>query len=138
VELVPFRSAIQAGVKVVMSAHISLPGVDPGQLRPGTVAPNVLTGILVTRSTSPGWRDRRSTWPVAEAYGTEVAVRAFPQPICCPAGRPGRHHRAMEAGGLQRITQSGWSACSVVLQAKPISASSPGAVCSTACWRWWG
>jgi len=46
VELVPFRSAIQAGVKVVMSAHIALPGVDPGPLRPGTVAPNVLTGIL--------------------------------------------------------------------------------------------
>jgi hypothetical protein len=46
VELVPFRAAIAAGVDVVMSAHIALPGIDFGQLRPGTVAPNVLTGIL--------------------------------------------------------------------------------------------
>ncbi len=46
VELVPFRSAIAAGVKVVMSAHIALPGIDPGEPRPGTVAPNILTGIL--------------------------------------------------------------------------------------------
>ena len=46
VELVPFRAAIAAGVDVVMSAHIALPGIDSGQLRPGTVAPNILTGIL--------------------------------------------------------------------------------------------
>ncbi|HJX88409.1 MAG TPA: glycoside hydrolase family 3 N-terminal domain-containing protein, partial [Gemmatimonadales bacterium] len=46
VELVPFRAAIAAGVKVVMSAHIALPGIDRGQVRPGTVVPEVLTGIL--------------------------------------------------------------------------------------------
>ncbi len=46
VELVPFRAAIAAGVQVVMSAHIALPGIDPGQLRPGTVAPDILTGLL--------------------------------------------------------------------------------------------
>jgi hypothetical protein len=46
VELVPFRSAIAAGVKVVMSAHIALPAIDPGGLRPGTMAPDILTGVL--------------------------------------------------------------------------------------------
>src|SRR6185295_14875752 len=46
VELVPFRAAIAAGVQVVMSAHIALPGIDQGQLRPGTVVPEILTGIL--------------------------------------------------------------------------------------------
>lgn len=70
VELVPFRAAIAAGVGSVMSAHIGLPQIDPttvspipraGVLRPtyadsevltenatlpGTLSPQVLTGIL--------------------------------------------------------------------------------------------
>ncbi len=45
-ELVPFRAAIGAGVDAVMSAHIALPALDPGQQRPGTLSPPVLTGIL--------------------------------------------------------------------------------------------
>lgn len=45
-ELVPFRAAIGAGVDAVMSAHIALPALDPGQQRPGTLAPPILTGIL--------------------------------------------------------------------------------------------
>ena len=46
IELVPFRAAIAAGAKVVMSAHIALPGLDAGQVRPGTVVPSILTGLL--------------------------------------------------------------------------------------------
>jgi beta-N-acetylhexosaminidase len=46
IELVPFRAAVHAGVTAVMSAHIALPGVDGGQSRPATVAPNILTGVL--------------------------------------------------------------------------------------------
>ncbi len=45
-ELVPFRAAVLAGVDAVMSAHIALPALDPGQQRPGTLAPPILTGIL--------------------------------------------------------------------------------------------
>jgi len=45
-EFVPFRAAIAAGVDAVMSAHIAVPALDPGQLRPGTLAPPILTGIL--------------------------------------------------------------------------------------------
>ena len=45
-ELVPFRAAIGAGVDAVMSAHIALPALDSGQLRPGTLSPRILTGIL--------------------------------------------------------------------------------------------
>ncbi|HEU4523900.1 MAG TPA: glycoside hydrolase family 3 N-terminal domain-containing protein [Gemmatimonadales bacterium] len=79
VELVPFRSAIQAGVKVVMSAHIALPAVDPGELRPGTVAPNVLTGILRDSLDFKGLvvTDALNMAGVADAYGHEAAVRAF-------------------------------------------------------------
>ena len=45
-ELVPFRAAIAAGVDAVMSAHIALPALDPGQQRPGTLSPPILTGVL--------------------------------------------------------------------------------------------
>ncbi len=79
VELVPFRAAISAGVKVVMSAHIALPGIDRGQVRPGTVAPNILTGIL---RDSLGFRglvvtDALNMAGVASAYGARAAVLAF-------------------------------------------------------------
>ena len=79
VELVPFRSAIGAGVKVVMSAHIALPGVDPGELRPGTVAPNILTGILRDSLRFDGLvvTDALDMAGVAKVYGTDAAVRAF-------------------------------------------------------------
>jgi beta-N-acetylhexosaminidase len=64
---------------VVMSAHIALPGIDPGQLRPGTVAPNILTGIL---RDSLGFKglivtDALNMAGVADAYGAEAGVRAF-------------------------------------------------------------
>ncbi len=79
VELVPFRSAIAAGVKVVMSAHIALPGIDPGGLRPGTVAPNVLTGILRDSLAFDGLvvTDALDMAGVARVYGAGAAVRAF-------------------------------------------------------------
>ena len=79
VELVPFRSAIEAGVKAVMSAHIALPAVDPGELRPGTVAPDVLTGILRDSLSFEGLvvTDALDMAGVARIYGAEAAVRAF-------------------------------------------------------------
>ena len=79
VELVPFRAAIDAGVEAVMSAHIALPALDPGELRPGTVVPAVLTGIL---RDSLGFRgmvvtDALNMAGVANVYGAAAAVRAF-------------------------------------------------------------
>ena len=79
VELVPFRAAIAAGVKVVMSAHIALPGIDRGQVRPGTVVPEVLTGILRDSLRFNGLvvTDALNMSGVASAYGAEAGVRAF-------------------------------------------------------------
>jgi beta-N-acetylhexosaminidase len=79
VELVPFRSAITAGVTAIMSAHIALPGLDRGQLRPGTVVPGILTGIL---RDSLGFKglvvtDALNMGGIATEYGAEAAVRAF-------------------------------------------------------------
>jgi beta-N-acetylhexosaminidase len=79
VELVPFRSAIEAGVKAVMSAHIALPTIDPGRLRPGTVAPGVLTGILRDSLAFDGLvvTDALNMGGITNAYGDDAPVRAF-------------------------------------------------------------
>jgi beta-N-acetylhexosaminidase len=79
VELVPFRSAIAAGVTGVMSAHIALPLIDGGLMRPGTVAPNILTGILRDSLGFNGLviTDALNMGGVGNVYGTEAAVRAF-------------------------------------------------------------
>jgi beta-N-acetylhexosaminidase len=46
VELVPFRAAVQAGATGIMSAHIALPALDGGRVRPATLAPPLLAGLL--------------------------------------------------------------------------------------------
>jgi beta-N-acetylhexosaminidase len=79
VELVPFRSAIVAGVTGIMSAHIAMPGIDRGQLRPGTVAPNILTGVL---RDSLGFKglvitDALNMGGLGNVYGGEGVVRSF-------------------------------------------------------------
>jgi beta-N-acetylhexosaminidase len=79
VELVPFRSAIAADVAAVMSAHIALPALDRGQLRPGTVIPSILTGLLRDSLRFNGLvvTDALNMGGIASEYGAEAAVRAF-------------------------------------------------------------
>jgi beta-N-acetylhexosaminidase len=79
VELVPFRAAIAAGVQVVMSAHIAMPVIDAGETRPGTVAPNILTGILRDSLHFQGLvvTDALNMAGIADRYGAEAGVRAF-------------------------------------------------------------
>jgi beta-N-acetylhexosaminidase len=79
VELVPFRAAIAAGVDVVMSAHIALPALDSGRVRPGTVVPSILTGLLRDSLGFHGLivTDALNMAGVADAYGAEAGVRAF-------------------------------------------------------------
>lgn len=45
-ELIPFRSAIRSGIGSIMSAHIAFPQLGTEPTRPGTLDPNILTGIL--------------------------------------------------------------------------------------------
>lgn len=75
-ELVPFRAAVEAGVALVMSAHIALPAVDSGLTRPATMAPNILTGIL---RDSLGFRglivtDALDMGGVINSYGPDQAA----------------------------------------------------------------
>jgi beta-N-acetylhexosaminidase len=46
VELPPFSSAIEAGVKLVMSAHIALPGLTGGLEVPATLSPAIMRKLL--------------------------------------------------------------------------------------------
>jgi beta-N-acetylhexosaminidase len=46
VELPPFESAIRAGTKMVMTAHLALPALDGPQAPPATLSPSILKGLL--------------------------------------------------------------------------------------------
>jgi beta-N-acetylhexosaminidase len=46
VELVPFRYAIAAGMRGIMTAHISVPALEGGGTDPATLSPRVMTGVL--------------------------------------------------------------------------------------------
>jgi len=46
VEFLPFRAAVKAGVKLIMTAHLALPAVDGPNAPPATLSPKVLQGLL--------------------------------------------------------------------------------------------
>ncbi len=46
VELVPFRAGIEAGARLVMSAHVAAPALADGSMRPATLSRAVMTGVL--------------------------------------------------------------------------------------------
>ena len=79
-ELVPFRAGIRAGAAAVMSAHIALPGIDSGKIRPATVNPEVLTGVLRDSLAFHGLTvtDALNMQGVVSKYGaSEATVLAF-------------------------------------------------------------
>jgi len=46
IELPPFQSAIAAGARLVMTAHVAFPALNGGSLAPATVSPALLDGLL--------------------------------------------------------------------------------------------
>jgi beta-N-acetylhexosaminidase len=89
-ELVPFRAAIAAGTKAVMSAHILLSALDPE--RPATLSPQILTGLLRQELGFEGLivTDGMEMRAVAATYGIErgsvLAVAAGADAICVGGG----------------------------------------------------
>ncbi|MCN9240039.1 glycoside hydrolase family 3 protein [Streptomyces sp. RY43-2] len=89
-ELAPFRAAIAAGTRAVMSAHILVPALDPN--RPATLSPRILTellrgdlgydGLIVT--------DGMEMRAIAGTYGIErgsvLAIAAGADAICVGGG----------------------------------------------------
>ncbi|MFF9346048.1 glycoside hydrolase family 3 protein [Streptomyces sp. NPDC014734] len=89
-ELVPFRAAVAAGSKCVMSAHILLPALDPE--RPGTVSPLILTGLLREELGFDGLivTDAVEMQAIAGTYGIErgsvLAIAAGADALCVGGG----------------------------------------------------
>ncbi|WP_228990242.1 glycoside hydrolase family 3 protein [Streptomyces sp. DH8] len=89
-ELVPFRAAIAAGSKSVMSAHILLPALDPD--RPATLSPQILTGLLRRELGYDGLivTDAVEMDAIAGTYGIErgsvLALAAGADAICVGGG----------------------------------------------------
>lgn len=89
-ELAPFRSAISAGSKSVMSAHILLSALDPN--RPATLSPRILTGLLRDELGFDGLivTDGIEMQAIASTYGIErgsvLAIAAGVDAICVGGG----------------------------------------------------
>ncbi|MFF8915245.1 glycoside hydrolase family 3 protein [Streptomyces sp. NPDC015032] len=89
-ELVPFRAAIAAGSKCVMSAHILLPALDPDH--PATVSPQILTGLLREELGYDGLivTDAVEMRAIAGTYGIErgsvLAIAAGADALCVGGG----------------------------------------------------
>ena len=45
-DLIPFQSAIGAGVKAIMTSHAAYPAFEDGVIIPGTISRNLMTGLL--------------------------------------------------------------------------------------------
>jgi len=79
VELAPFRAAIAAGVDSIMTAHISLPSVDPSNV-PSTISPAVITDVLKKDLAFTGivTTDAMDMEALAREYGSaESSIRAI-------------------------------------------------------------
>lgn len=97
-EIKPFRSGIEAGVPMVMTAHITAPGVDPSCV-PSTLSHVVLTGklrgelgfngVIITDSMSMG----AITNEYSSAQAAVMAVMAGVDVILCPL----HYEKAFEA-----------------------------------------
>jgi beta-N-acetylhexosaminidase len=94
-ELVPFRAAVAAGSKGVMSAHILLPALDAAL--PGTLSPAALTGLLRAPVDRGGLghqglivTDGMEMEAITAAYGIErgsvLAVAAGADAVCVGGG----------------------------------------------------
>ncbi|GAA3180842.1 MULTISPECIES: glycoside hydrolase family 3 protein [Streptomyces] len=94
-ELVPFRAAVAAGTRAVMSAHILLPALDPH--RPATLSPAALHGLLRAPEAEGGLgfdglivTDGIEMRAISAAYGIErgsvLALAAGADALCVGGG----------------------------------------------------
>ncbi|MEU6663200.1 glycoside hydrolase family 3 N-terminal domain-containing protein [Streptomyces sp. NPDC046821] len=89
-ELAPFRAAIEAGTRAVMSAHILVPALDPD--RPATLSHRILTGLLREELGYEGLivTDGMEMRAISGTYGIErgsvLAIAAGADAICVGGG----------------------------------------------------
>ncbi len=75
VELAPFQSAVDAGVKAVMTAHLFVPALDPTPGLPATLSRPILTGLLREKMGFKGLivTDAMEMAGITAAFGPEEA-----------------------------------------------------------------
>jgi beta-N-acetylhexosaminidase len=76
VELIPFKAAVNSGVGAIMSFHGAMPALDSSGV-PGTLSPNVLTGLLRNEMQFKGIiiSDAMDMRGVLDQYGAVEAVK---------------------------------------------------------------
>ncbi|MFG2129876.1 glycoside hydrolase family 3 N-terminal domain-containing protein [Streptomyces sp. NPDC048751] len=74
-DLAPFRAAIDAGVPMLMSAHVVFPALDPD--RPATLSPSILGGLLRDEIGFDGVlvSDALEMRAIADRYGEAAGAR---------------------------------------------------------------
>jgi beta-N-acetylhexosaminidase len=109
VELVPFRAAIAANVDSVMTAHVTVPSVEPDPNRPASVSSKVITGMLkdqlgfkglvVTDALDMGALMRVFSGTTAEISAQEAveAIQAGNDMVIIPADLEGAYNGLLQA-----------------------------------------
>ena len=117
VELVPFRDAIKAGVDSVMTAHITVPAIEPDPNKPASVSSNVITGLLkdqlgfkglvVTDALDMGALTRVFSGNLAEVSAAEAvaAIQAGNDMVIIPADLDGAYNGLLDAVKRGSISQ---------------------------------
>lgn len=80
VELMPFKSAIQKGLRAIMTAHVVFPAIEPDPTTPATLSKKVLTGLLREELGFDGLilTDCMEMKAISDTYGTkEGAIRTI-------------------------------------------------------------
>ena len=115
-DLVPFRAAVAAGTKGVMSGHILVPALDA--VHAGTVSPAVLTGLLRAPLSEGGLghdglivTDAVEMRAISGTYGLErgcaLAVAAGADAICVGGGLSGEDTVLRLRDALVRAVRDG-------------------------------
>jgi beta-N-acetylhexosaminidase len=95
VELFPFKAAIDAGTRAVMTAHTVYPAYDPDL--PATLSPKILTGLLRGELGFDGVI-------VSDAIGMAAILKKWPLPqACVMAVNAGVDHILLKADDESRV-----------------------------------
>ena len=110
VEWQPFRSAIDAQVSSIMTAHLALPALDPAY--PATLSPRILTGILRQELGFEGIivTDALIMQASTQRYGAVeapvLALEAGADVILMPVDPPAAIEGILEAVATGRLTEA--------------------------------
>src|SRR5215207_1325685 len=110
-ELVPFRAAISSGVQIVMTAHITVPALDPS--RPATLSRAVITGLLRERLgfggvvMTDGLDMQAISGTVGQAEGAVLALDAGVDALCVGGGSTGPQRGGAIVAAVVGAVESG-------------------------------